>query len=72
MYMIGHLIYGTLNAGSTVWTLCGQDTLLLPVQLELGRISQSLIVPARDQHIAFNAMQQPDTISEGGWAPKIK
>ena len=50
-----------------VWTLCGQNTLLLPVQLELGRISQSLIVPAREQHISFNAMQQPDTISEGGY-----
>lgn len=27
--MIAHLTYGTLKAGSTVWTLCGQDRLLL-------------------------------------------
>ncbi|MBO5540667.1 MAG: hypothetical protein J5980_06960 [Muribaculaceae bacterium] len=67
MYMIAHLTYGTLNTGDMFWTLCGQNMSLLPVQLELGRISQSLIVPAREQHISFYAMQQPDTISEGGY-----
>ena len=29
-------------------------------------LSTSVLVPQREQHIAFNAMQQPDTISEGG------
>lgn len=56
MYMIGHLTYSTLNTGDMFWTLCGQNTSLLPVQL--GRISQSPIDPQREQHIAFNAMQQ--------------
>ena len=67
MYMIGHLTYSTLNTGDMFWTLCGQNTSLLPMQL--GQTSQSpyafnellspsALIPQREQHIAFNAMQQ--------------
>ena len=59
MYMIGHLTYSTLNTGDMFWTLCGQNTSLLPVQL--GGISQSPIDPQREQHIASNAMQLATT-----------
>ena len=30
-------------------------------------LTASALIPAREQHISFNAMQQPDTISEGGY-----
>ena len=30
-------------------------------------LTASPLIPAREQHISFNAMQQPDTISEGGY-----
>lgn len=30
-------------------------------------LSPSALIPQREQHITFNAMQQPDTISEGGY-----